>query len=97
MRTHLEFRSSAFPPYPGEEEQINPGLYGKRLAEFLAEALSKAGFVTDQPGPEDWGWYLTVENREFSLWVGCGHYQEYPDGFLVPCPHSGYALARCNG
>jgi hypothetical protein len=82
MRTHLEFRSSAFPPYPGEEEQINPDLYGKRLAEFVAEALSEAGFEVDEPDPEDWGWYVTIANQEFPLWVGCGHYQEFPDGFL---------------
>ena len=82
MRTHLEFRSSAFPPYPGEEDQIHPGLYGKRLAEFLVHALSTAGFKPDEPGPEDWGWRITIRNEEFGLWVGCGHYEEYPDGFL---------------
>jgi hypothetical protein len=82
MRTHLEFRSTAFPPYPGEEEQINPGLYGKRLAEFLVEALARAGFEPDDPDPEDWGWYIDIVHPDFRLWVGCGHYQEYPDGFL---------------
>jgi hypothetical protein len=83
MRTHVEFRSAAFPPYPGEEEQINPDLYGKRLAEFVFDALSRAGFEPDEPGPEDWGWCVTIKNREFPLWVGCGHYQEYDDGFLL--------------
>lgn len=82
MKTHLEFRSSAFPPYPEEEEQINPGLFGRRLAEFLVERLKDAGFNPDEPGPEDWGWYITVENPNFPLWIGCGHYQEYEDGFL---------------
>ncbi len=33
MKTQVEFRSSKFPPYDGEHEQINPGLWGKRLAE----------------------------------------------------------------
>ena len=33
MKTQVEFRSSKFPPYEGEEEQINPGFWGKRLAE----------------------------------------------------------------
>jgi hypothetical protein len=82
MRTHLEFRSTAFPPYPGEEEQINPDLYGRRLAEFISEALRCAGYEVDEPGPEDWGWCVTVRNDEFPLWVGCGRYQEYDDGFL---------------
>jgi hypothetical protein len=82
MKTHLEFRSSAFPPYPGEQDLINPELFGKRLAEFVVEALKAAGFKPDEPGAEDWGWCVTIENSEFPLWVGCGHYQEYEDGFL---------------
>jgi hypothetical protein len=43
MRTHVEFRSAAFPARSGEEAEINPG---------------------------------------FPLWVGCGNYEEYADGFL---------------
>jgi hypothetical protein len=82
MRTHLEFRSSAFPPYAGEEDRVTPGLYGERLAEFLVQALSSAGFEPDQPVSDDWGWCVTIRNEAFSLWVGCGRYQEHPDGFL---------------
>jgi len=33
MKTQVEFRSSKFPPYEGAQQQINPGLWGKRLAE----------------------------------------------------------------
>lgn len=44
IKTQVEFRSSKFPPYDGEEEQINPGLWGKRLAEYLAQHLSEKGF-----------------------------------------------------
>ena len=47
MKTHLEFTSSAFPAYPGEDKQINPGIFGKRLAEFLAENL----FGANENGP----------------------------------------------
>ena len=43
MKTHLEFTSTAFPAYPGEDKDINPGIFGKRLAEFLAEGLRKKG------------------------------------------------------
>ena len=42
MKTQIEFRSTKVPPYEGEEEQINPGLWGKRLAEYLVENLSEA-------------------------------------------------------
>jgi hypothetical protein len=43
MKTHVEFRSEAFPPYDGEEE-INPGRYGKRVAEFLVHGPKEKGF-----------------------------------------------------
>ena len=82
MQTYVEFRSDRFPAYDGEEEQVNSGLWGKRLAEFLRDNLQKEGFETGQPIAEDWGWMVPVANDQFRLWIGCGHYQEYPDGFL---------------
>lgn len=71
------FVHDRFPPYDGEEEQINPGLWGKRLAEFLRDNLGKEGFGTEEPIAEDWGWMVPVANEQFRLWIGCGHYQEY--------------------
>jgi hypothetical protein len=82
MRTHVEFRSSAFPPYEGESEQINPGRFGRRLAEFLQSRLADQGILTQEIYSEDWGWAIPVVNDAFALWVGCGNYEEYPDGFL---------------
>ena len=82
MLTHVEFRSDKFPPYEGEEEKVNPGRWGQRLAEFLRDRLRAEGFETEEPLAEDWGWVVRVANRGFSLWIGCGHYQEYPDGYL---------------
>jgi hypothetical protein len=82
MLTHVEFRSDKFPAYEGEEEQINPDLWGKRLTEFLCDKLLTEGFKTEEPLAEDWGWRIDVVNEGFSLWIGCGHYQEYPDGYL---------------
>ena len=82
MQTNVEFRSDRFPAYDGEEEQINPGRWGRRLAEFLRENLRKEGFQTEELVAEDWGWMLPIKNDEFRLWIGCGNYEEYPDGFL---------------
>lgn len=82
MQTCVEFRSDRFPAYDGEEEQINPGLWGKRLAEFLRDNLRKEGFETEELIAEDWGWVVPVANQQFSMWIGCGNYQKYPDGFL---------------
>lgn len=82
MRTHIEFLSEAFPPYEDEEEQVNPGRHGKRLADFLANGLKSYNFQVTSVTPEDWGWMVELENEEFPLWVGCGNYEEYANGFL---------------
>jgi hypothetical protein len=82
MQTHVEFRSDRFPPVEGEDEQVNPGLYGKLLAEYIQRGLADRGIAAGQPFAEDWGWCVPVKNDEFLLWIGCGHYEEYPDGFL---------------
>jgi hypothetical protein len=82
MRTHIEFQSSEFPAYPGEEGEINPGRYGKRLAEFLHSALSNLGFETRDIYSEDWGWVVPIHNDAFPLWIGCGNREEFENGFL---------------
>lgn len=82
MKTHVEFRSGKFPAYQGEEEQINPGRWGKRLAEYLSEKLRDKGVLVDDIYSEDWGWAIPIKGKPFSMWIGCGNYEEYPDGFL---------------
>src|SRR5215470_239100 len=83
MKTQVVFRSSKFPPYEGEQEQINPGLWGKRLAEHLVQKLSEKGIQTDEIIAEDWGWYVPVRNDGFRLALCCGHQNGDDDQFLV--------------
>ena len=82
MLTYVEFKSVAFPPYDGESEEINPGRFGKRLAEYLSAELSRRGEDVGKLVTQDWGWVVPIENAGFDLWIGVGNYQEYPDGFL---------------
>ncbi|HEY4038765.1 MAG TPA: hypothetical protein VGM15_08085 [Burkholderiaceae bacterium] len=82
MRTHLEFRSDDFPPQPGEQDEVNPGRWGKLLASYLRTELSARGLGGASPIAEDWGFCIPIENSEFPLWVGCGNYEQYPNGFL---------------
>jgi len=83
MKTHVEFRSSKFPPYDGEEEKINPGLWGKRLTEHLAKELAEHGIETEEMAIEDWGCYLPIQNDDFRLALCCGHQDGDDDQFLV--------------
>ena len=82
MKTHFEFRSAKFPPYDGEEDEINPGVWGRRLAEYLVEKLLAAGIETEAPIAEDWGWYVPVRNDRFRLAICCGHQSGDDDEFL---------------
>lgn len=82
MKTQVEFRSSKFPPYEGEEDQINPGLWGKRLAEYLVQKLAEREIETGEMVAEDWGWYVPVRNEGFRLAVCCGHQNGDDEEFL---------------
>ena len=89
--THVEVRSDKFPAHKGEEEEINPHLWGKGLADFLRIKLLAEEFKTAKPIAEDWGFRIDVVNEGFGLWIGCGRYQEYPDGYLCFIePHTPY-------
>jgi hypothetical protein len=83
MKTQVEFRSSKFPPYEGEEEEINPGLWGKRLTEYLAQKLAERGIQTEGVVVEDWGCLLPVKNDGFKLALCCGHQFGDDDQFMV--------------
>lgn len=82
MKTQVEFRSAKFPPYEGEEEEINPGLWGKRLAEYLVQKLADRGIKTEAIIGEDWGYYIPVHNEGFRLAICCGHQNGDDDEFL---------------
>ncbi len=83
MRTQAEFRSTKFPPYDGEEEQLNPGVWGKRLAEYLVESLTTHGMRVEPIIAEDWGWYVPLELDGVRLAVCCGHQDGDAEEFLV--------------
>src|SRR5256885_11823095 len=75
----LEFESSAFPVIPGEDEETNPGIYGKALAQWLAEHLRAAGFPAGNVIAEDFGWCVPVESQPHSLYVACASTGEKAD------------------
>jgi hypothetical protein len=82
VKTFVEFRSSKFPPYDGEEEQINPGLWGKRLAEYLVARLAEHGLKADDIIAEDWGWYIPMNLDGAKVALCCGHQGGDDDQFL---------------
>jgi hypothetical protein len=65
------FKSSKFEIEPGEDEQINPGIYGRQLAAWLKSRLEDLGYAVEDIINEDWGWCLMCSRDPFPLWVGC--------------------------
>jgi hypothetical protein len=82
LRTHIEFQSESFPAYPDEAAETNPGIFGRRLGEFLAKTLPEHGVATGDLIGESWGWCLTLPNADFSMWMGCGNQYESDNRFL---------------
>jgi hypothetical protein len=42
-KMHVEFRSDGFPADADEDDEVNPGRYGKRLAHFIQRGLAQRG------------------------------------------------------
>ncbi|RYD18688.1 MAG: hypothetical protein EOP88_21710 [Verrucomicrobiaceae bacterium] len=68
----IYFTSSRFQIEEGEEEDTNPGRYGKQLGIWLCECLKSRGYPEAEVFPEDWGWCVMCNSKPFMLWIGCG-------------------------
>ncbi|HMB93247.1 MAG TPA: hypothetical protein VKP65_20515 [Rhodothermales bacterium] len=64
------FTSTLFEIEQGEDEETNPGCYGKALAAWIAARLTQFGYEP-YVVPEDWGWCVVCMEGEYWLWVGC--------------------------
>jgi hypothetical protein len=75
----IHFRSSRFAVEPGEDQQTNPGIFGRALAAWLAEQLPARGWRTKRCIAEDFGWVVEVEHERFRAFVACasGHDGEH--------------------
>ena len=62
MRTVVTFKSAAFNVTEPKEYFINSSCFGDDVAKWLISELRKRGVKTDEdPGQEDFGWYLNFE------------------------------------
>lgn len=73
------FRTPFFQPIDGEDRETNPGVYGKALARWLAEALAARGITAHDVIPEDFGWVVMVSRDPCLLWYGCGNVEGSTD------------------
>lgn len=71
------FSSTLFEIEPGEDEEINPRMYGRQLAAWLKAQLEARGHAVEPVIAEDWGRCLMCARKPFLLWVGCGSETDY--------------------
>jgi hypothetical protein len=67
------FNSTMFEIEPGEDQETNPGIYGRQLAIWLAEQLRSGGYLSAKTRAEDWGRLIVCAEKPVPLWVGCGN------------------------
>lgn len=93
----LDFESSAFPVTPGEDDETNPGIYGRALAQWLAEQLRAAGFQAGEVISEDFAWCVPVASAPHSLYVACASIGDAPNHWRVFAFAEGGVMARLLG
>jgi hypothetical protein len=73
---HFIFRSNAFPVEPGEDAEVNPGVYGKALSGWLAAELSRAGYEVKRALAEDYGRLVELGAPSGRLYVAASSTDE---------------------
>jgi len=73
----LMFQSSRFEIVEDEDKLTNPGIYGRSLAEWMANELPTHGFrALGEVIPEDFAWCVPVEAQDCELYVACTNAEE---------------------
>jgi len=71
------FTSTSFEAEAGEDEETNPRMYGRQVAQWVRERFSSAGYPVEDVIPEDWGWCVMCQREPFSLMVGCVNLRDH--------------------
>lgn len=72
MVDNFYFKSNKFQIHKNEDEETNPGCYGKELGLWLCDKFSELGYEVEELIAEDWGWCVMCSREEYLLWIGCG-------------------------
>jgi len=78
----LRVRSAKFTIMPGEDDDlVNEGMYGKSLAIYLQQELTKQGYEVPFYCCEDWGWWIELKGYPYTFGV-CIYGQKLESGEL---------------
>jgi hypothetical protein len=80
--THqIHVRSSRFAIEPGEDDETNPEIYGRALAQWLATQLPAYGWRVKGCIAEDFGRLVELEDPKFRVFVACASGHDGPDSW----------------
>jgi len=90
----LQFESEAFGDPPGTDEETNPGIFGKSLANWLSQQLQTLGSTPREVIAEDFGWCVPLPQN---LYIACSSGEETPNQWQVFVFAQGGFLSRLFG
>src|SRR5262249_48237734 len=93
----LQFESSAFVDAPSTDEETNPGIFGKSLADWLSRQLQAQGSTPGDVVAEDFGWCVPLESKPYKLYVACSSAEDAVNLWQVFVFAEGGLLARLFG
>lgn len=83
MKTDIYIKSELFSSYEGEEDDINHGRFGKRLAECVKIFLESDDIEVADVYPTDYSYELRIDQFRFSVYVSTGNIDNATDEFLI--------------
>jgi hypothetical protein len=83
MQTEIIIETNLFPAYPNEELEINPGRFGKRLAEYLIKELEKDNIKVADLYATDYSYELKIEEYKFNIYIMTGNIDGERNKFII--------------
>lgn len=90
----LEFESTDFAVMDGEDDETNPGIYGRALAGWVAAQLEVS---EDDIIPEDFGWCVPAKSSPYRLYVACSSEDDSKNKWRVFVFAEGGLMSRLLG
>lgn len=90
-------RTTEFPIRPEEDEETNPGVYGRALADYLVDQIRGRGVDVERVIPEDFGYCIMLERKPLRLWIACGNRAGRTDEWIAFAVAEGGLLGRTVG
>lgn len=83
MKAEIVIKSNLFPSYPNEEDDINPGRFGKKLAEFIKMLLEDSDIKATDLYPTDACYELRIVQSDFGIYITVGNIDGEENIFLI--------------